>query len=204
MITFKDINLTFDNQSFFKDFNLTVNKGEKLLLNGKSGSGKSSLMKLLLGFLKPDSGNIYLHNQVLTSASLHTFRRQISYVSQDVDLYDGIIGDTIHAISLFNVNKACDFSQDRLHTLLELFLLNQNILKKKTSELSGGERERIGFIINILLDRDIWILDEVTSGLDDSSKRIVADYIGNSHKTIFIISHDAIFLEYKQIKVVRW
>lgn len=151
MIEFKDISLTFGNKIILDKFNYKVDYGEKIWLNGKSGSGKSSFAKLLLGFLKPDSGEILLEKTMLDSLSVSKFRNRISYVSQDVDLFEGLVKEVITTIFKYPINKNNLLSKEKLRELLSTFYLEENILNKKISELSGGERQKIGFIIMFYL-----------------------------------------------------
>lgn len=204
MIDFKNINLTFDNKIIFKDYSLKIEKGEKILLHAPSGKGKSSLVKMLLGFIQPDSGEIFFNNYKLNKSSLQTTRQNISYVSQDVDLIDDNTGELIKQIFSYKCNKHIDFNLKKLKMMLSAFQLEENILRKNTNELSGGERQRIGLIICFLLDREVWILDEVTSALDAQLKEKVIKQILATNKTMLIISHDHQWLQDKTIKVVKW
>ena len=96
-----------------------------------------------------------------------------------------------------------DFSRKRLLKHLDDFSLSEDLLSKDVENLSGGERQRLGFIIALLLDRDILLLDEVTSSLDIEMKKKVEEYIKKSDKTVLLISHDTHW-DIKNFKVVRW
>jgi len=203
MIQFKHIYLKFNNKEIFNDFNLTIKDKEKVLLSGPSGSGKTSLVKLLLGIIKFE-GEIVLNNQLLTPSTKNIFRKQISYVSQDVDLQNLKTDDLIKEILTYKVNKKITYNKDNLLKLLHQFNLEEDHLEKMIHELSGGERARIGLIIAILLDRDIFILDEVTAGLDDKLKLKMIDYICSLDKTVIIISHDILWKEVENVRLVGW
>lgn len=204
MIEFKNIDLTFENKSIFENFNLTVHEGEKILLKAPSGKGKSSLLKILLGFIKVDQGAILFDNKMLSKHSISYFRKNMSYISQDVDLRDKIVWNLIKEIFSYKANKHINITKDKVLDYLDFFDLEDDTINKPLTQLSGGERQRIGLIICILLDRKIWLLDEITSGLDKDLKKKVVDYVLTQEKTMLIISHDKIWTENGIVKIEEW
>ncbi|MFD3157106.1 ATP-binding cassette domain-containing protein [Haloimpatiens sp. FM7330] len=204
LIQFKDINLKFKDKIIFDNFNMDVLKGEKIVLNAPSGKGKSTLFKLLLGFQKIDRGTILFNNKILEKKTLVYFRKNIGYVSQDVDFKNGKIGDLIDEIFSYNCNKHIKITKEQITHLVEYFNLPKDTLEKEVKQLSGGERQRLGLIICILLDRPVWLLDEVTSGLDKYMKEKVVNYVLKQDKTVLIISHDKIWTENNLVRVEEW
>lgn len=204
LINFKNINLIFDNKDIFHNFNMDIEKGEKILLNAPSGKGKSTLFKILLGFQKVDSGHIVYNGMKLDKNNLIYFRSNIGYVSQDVDLMNQKVWNLISEIFSYKNNRHIDINKEKVSNLAQYFNLPSDILNKETKQLSGGERQRLGLIICILLDRQIWLLDEITSGLDKEMKKKVVEYVLKQDKTILIISHDKIWAENKIIRIEEW
>lgn len=204
MIEFKDIVVSYGNKNVFNGFNLKIEKGHKVLLNAPSGAGKSTLFRLLLGFDKPKSGVITVQGKKIDRSSIMDIRSKISYVSQDVDLRKENLKELLEEIFTYRGNRDKKFDVSKLQELLKEYNLSDEILDKNVSQLSGGERQRIGLIIAMLLDRDIWILDEVTSALDKELKEKVARNIIAQDKTVIIISHDSIWSEMEEIIKVRW
>lgn len=204
LIQFKDINLSFKDKVVFENFNMEIMKGEKILFRAPSGKGKSTLFKLLLGFVKPDGGEIVFNGSTLDKNNLELFRRNISYVSQDVDLRNLRAWDLIVEIFDFKQNRHIKVSQDETLRLMEYFNLSQDILEKEIIQLSGGERQRLGLIICILLNRQVWLLDEITAGLDKDMKEKVVDYVLKQNKTILIISHDKIWTQNDVVRIEEW
>lgn len=203
MIQFKHINLQFNNKQVFNDFNLIIEPKEKVLLNAPSGSGKTSLVKMLLGIIRYE-GDIILYNQLLKPSTKIFFRKNISYVSQDVDLQNLKTNDLIKEILSYKVNKHISYNKKQILYLFHLFDLNDEHLEKQVKELSGGERARVGLIIALLLNREILILDEITAGLDNKLKRKIIDFICQLEKTVIIISHDSLWKEEEYIRTVEW
>ncbi|NCS86971.1 MAG: ATP-binding cassette domain-containing protein, partial [Candidatus Pacebacteria bacterium] len=89
IIEFRNINLSFKSKTIFKDFNFIINSGEKIIVFGKSGTGKSTLLNLLLGFKQPESGEIFFKGEKITAQNIWDIRKQIAYVDQDVMMGEG-------------------------------------------------------------------------------------------------------------------
>jgi len=203
MIRFEGINIVFNKQQIFKAFSLRIEKGEKVLLSAPSGSGKSTLLKSLLGFQQLDGGTIYVKGKTLSKHTLQQVRTSISYVSQDVELGNRTAKDLIAEIFAFKLNKHIAMDFDKIEAQGMQYGLPAGFLDKNINQLSGGERQRLGFIICILLDREIWILDEVTSGLDSELKKLIVERVMATDKTVIISSHDAVWKAY-DVRVVTW
>jgi putative ABC transport system ATP-binding protein len=183
---------------------MNIKKGEKILLNAPSGKGKSTLFKLLLGFVKPHKGEIILDGKNLEKNNITYFRKNIAYVSQDVDLRNDKVWDLILEIFSYKNNRHIEITKDKVLDIFKYFNFSEDIMEKKVSELSGGERQRLGLIICILMDRHVWLLDEVTSGLDKEMKEKVVDYVLKKDKTVLIISHDKIWSKSDLIRTKEW
>ncbi|MDQ7031364.1 MAG: ABC transporter ATP-binding protein [Desulfonauticus sp.] len=202
MIEFHNVYLSFGQKTIFSNFNLKIKKGEKIVFIGKSGCGKSSLFELLLGFKKPEKGNIIFKDKKLDASYIWQVRRQIAYVDQDVSFPNQKVFDFLNFIFSFKANKHLEFEQNRLISVLEKFELDYNIINKDIGELSGGEKQRLGLVIAILLQREIFLLDEVTSSLDKKLKQKVVDYFMSSHNfTVLSISHDPEWLEHPKAQI---
>ncbi|GLI56213.1 ABC transporter ATP-binding protein [Propionigenium maris DSM 9537] len=202
MIRFEDVCLSFGGKTILDNFSLEIEAGEKILLNAPSGRGKSTLIKLLLGFIRPQRGSIYYKGKKLTGESIHSIRRDIAWVNQDITLRKLKVDELLKEVGDFSANRNINFF-GRLDELLEEFALSREILHKNIDKLSGGERQRLGLIIAILMDREVLLLDEVTSSLDAAMKRKVEEWIASTHKTVILISHDSHW-NTDNFRVVRW
>jgi putative ABC transport system ATP-binding protein len=204
MIEFRNISIKIKNRALFDNFNLKIEKGEKVVFTAISGSGKTTLLRLLLGFQRPDSGEIFINNTLLEPKSLRESRSLISYVSQDIDLQKLNLNELLNLIYSFDTNRSLERNENKIIELLLQFGLNDDYFEKKISELSGGERQRIGLIICCLLQRPIWLLDEPTSALDENMKKKVIDHVLHSDSTALIISHEKLWLEKNKVREVKW
>ncbi|QOS77074.1 ABC transporter ATP-binding protein [Paenibacillus sp. JNUCC31] len=194
------INVSFnyaDKREVIRNFNQTIIKGETILILGSNGSGKSTLIKLLLGLYNPSDGQIMLNDVDLTKIKLNDLREKIGVVSQNIHLFKGTILDNILLGSddskLSYLNKLIkDYN-------LDVFLNFENKLDTEIgnggSNLSGGQKQLIGFLRALVLQKEILILDEPTSALDTAVKECVIDIIKNRSiaNITIIISHDPSF-----------
>ncbi len=203
IIIYDNVSVKIDGSYLFKDFNLSLEDKEKVILYGHSGIGKTTLFKLLLGYSRPDEGKIYFNGKELDDNLIWDIRKKVSYVPQNLDLSDEIVITFIDKIFSYKNNKSSEYNRYNLISYLNKFNLSENILKKNFQKLSGGEKQRIAIIISILLNRDIYLLDEVTSSLDKDLKDKVIDfYTKDVDKLVIIISHDSNWLKASNIRKV--
>lgn len=201
LINLEDISLSFESNLIFDHFNLKVNSGDKILITGKSGRGKSTLLKILLGFVKIDQGRYYFNNELLDYCDLKKIRHNYSYVNQDVTIQEGVAAEVLARIAKFDHNR---FSGTIAPQLLEYFEFDPSLLQLHTSKLSGGQRQRLGLMIALSLNRDIYLLDEITSALDQELKDKTATYLANLQGTVIVISHDQSFINTGKFQEVFW
>ncbi len=186
----------------FKSFDLNVKQGDKILIYGKSGIGKSTILKLILGFDKPKAGEILFKGQQIDEKNVWEVRNNVSYIPQELNVWKGGVMEFLKRPFKFESNKEKKFNKKRLMELLKKFELNESICKKKFEDLSLGEKQRIVIISSLLLDKKIILADEITSSLNKELKEMVANYFLNLGKqyTIVIVSHDSVWNNKKLIK----
>ncbi|WMW22298.1 ATP-binding cassette domain-containing protein [Methanolobus mangrovi] len=190
MLSIQNLSIEYDGKPILSDFNLSVAKGDKILIKGRSGIGKSTIFRLIMGFGVQSSGTIALDDILIDSNSVWDIRKRIAYVSQDTDIGDGKVGDLIDEIFSFKANKDV-LDHDLLGKVMYDLSLPHEILNKDYMKLSGGERQRIALVMALLSGKDIFLLDEVTAELDAALKQKVVDiFFGNPDWTVLSISHD--------------
>jgi len=204
MIGYININKSYGDKVLFKDFNLEIKSGEKILLSASSGSGKTTLIRFLLGFDKPDSGDIVVDNMILNHHTLKNIREKIAYVSQDTDLPSLTTEALMEKIFSYKINHHIQGYKDDFLALCKTFQLGEHVLSTQIQEFSGGERQRIGLIIALLLKRPYLLLDEITSGLDHNLKALIMKYIVNLETTVIIVSHDALWKSESSLREVTF
>ena len=195
-ITITNLNFQYDGlkKNIINNISLEILRSEKVGIIGKSGAGKTTLINLILGLLKPSSGQILSDNEDINS-SLRSWHQKIGYVPQEISLLDnsikrniafGLHDDDIDqnkiekAVYLSRVSDYSDKFSDKLET----------IIGNKGVQLSGGQRQRIGIARALYNEPEILILDEATNSLDDfNEKQIISQVTTLKNITILIIAH---------------
>jgi putative ABC transport system ATP-binding protein len=190
MIQLEHINVIKKDTVILKDINLTVNKGDKILIKGESGSGKSTLIKSLLYF-EHFQGRILFRGEEITRKNLCFYRRQSGYIGQTVPLFHENVKDFLMIPYRFKSNRKLTFAHERMIELLKGLNFDETVLDKDFSELSGGEKQRMVILQMLMLDKPIYLLDEVTSALDRKNiKAAVSLITKGKNRTILSISHN--------------
>ncbi len=192
-IQYKNVNVIIGNNHILKDINLTVNKGEKLGIVGLTGSGKSTLVKILPGLVKEYTGEVLIAGTELKEYSLSSIRDRIGMISQEVFIFN----DTLRNNLLVAKPGATDeelievLKKAKADFAFKLEYGLDTVLGEKGSRLSGGERQRIAIARIFLKNPDILIIDEATSALDVETEDYVMEEIKNhfKNKTILMITH---------------
>ena len=181
------------NEFLFNNINLEIKRGDKIGILGESGSGKSTFVDLLIGFLKPSTGEILINDNQKNS-NLLNLASNIGYVPQNVYIIDGTIEENI----ALNTKKK---DKDKINNLIEFCLLSNlsNDLKKKQtlnlgekgSTVSGGQKQRIAIARSLYQNPKLLILDEATNALDEEMEEKLMDNLFNQSniETIIIINH---------------
>ena len=193
-LSFEKVSLSFNGLQVVRDVSFSLRKGEVLLLNGPSGIGKSSLMRMIPGFVHPSSGTVRYRGEVVDAETAWKVRCEVAYISQDTDIGEGVVQELFDTVLSYQVNadhQRETVSAPCLNDLLIVFGLDREILNQDFRELSGGERQRVVTILSLMLGREIFLLDEITASLDVDLKQRVADYfLGHPAWTLMVISHD--------------
>lgn len=186
MIELDSVSYTIAGKKVLSDFSLTATRGKKVILHGKSGGGKSTILRLILGFIQPDSGSVRFQGEELTDKNIWKIRQQIAYVSQDTDIGEGKVKDFFSELQSFKANR----NLKRPAAFMKRFGLDNGMIDKDIEDLSGGEKQRISIVTSLMLNRKVFLLDEITSALDKRMKQKVVDFFLNSNYTVLAISHD--------------
>ncbi len=189
-ITINNLTIGYDGHTLFEDVSFEVHPGQKYRIDGPSGSGKSSLLRAMLGFVTAQKGTITIDGQPINHKTAWSLRHHIGYVTQEPDLGHQQVLDCIRRPFSYKANAHLKWNQQSLHEWLERFNLPGALLSKQTTDLSGGEKQRIAVIVALLLDRPLMLMDEPASALDKTSKQILRDVLADVQKTIVFISHE--------------
>ncbi len=198
-IVYDKVSLNIEGNQILKNINLKIRKGEKVAVIGQTGSGKSTLVKILPALITEYDGKVLLDSVELKEYSVFSLREKIGMVSQDVFIFN----DTLRNNLLIAKPDATD--QELIEVLKKAkadFVFNlekglDTVLGEKGSRLSGGERQRISLARIFLKDPDILIFDEATSALDVETEELVMEEISKyfKDKTVILITHRLKLLE---------
>jgi len=193
-----DLKKSFGSNHVLRGFNLTVGKGENVAVLGKSGSGKSVLIKCIVGLVKADSGTLRVNNKSIIDISRHELdrtRTRMGFLFQSNALYDSMTvkENLLFPLRRLRINKSCNEIDVMIQEALESVGLPDtgNLMP---SELSGGMRKRIGIARTLILKPEIILYDEPTTGLDPITGKGISNLMVNVHQkyntSSVIISHD--------------
>ena len=176
-IEFRNVRLAFDDKKILDDVSFKVRRGETKIILGRSGSGKSTTIRLALGLLRPDDGEILIDGEditYLTEAQLMRIREKIGMVFQEGALFDSLsvyenVGYRLHEKSLEE-----DEVEEQVRKMLQ-FVDLEDAIDKMPAELSGGMRRRVGIARALVGDPPIVLFDEPTAGLDPPTARTICE-----------------------------
>jgi len=177
-----------------KEFDCMIRKGEYIGIRGSSGIGKSTLFNLLLGFLKPDGGEIRIDGVLLSAENRKLWHRRIGYVPQGVFILDGTLAENVAL-------GCCDISKEKVKRILRQVRLDEwgdelpqgidTLLGESGARLSGGQKQRVGIARALYKEADILLLDEATSALDTATECEINEMIcglRNDYRGLTVLS----------------
>ncbi len=199
VITISNLRKSFGAQQVLRGVSLEVNKGETFVLLGRSGSGKSVLLKCLVGLLQPDAGSIVVDKTEIVGLApnqLDEIRKRLGYVFQHAALYDSMTVEENLAFHLDRNSRMPHAERERIiHEKLS-FVGMENALRKYPAELSGGMQKRVGLARALVLSPEIVLYDEPTTGLDPITTAEIDELITRLKRetgvTAISITHDII------------
>ena len=174
----ENLSKSFENKHLFSNLNFELKRGEHVAIIGENGTGKTTILKIINGFVEPDIGHVNFGSNVF----LAYYDHENQVLHDDKNIFDEI-SDTYP-----------DINNTRIRNLLAAFLFTGDAVFKKISSLSGGERARVSLAKLMLSRANLLILDEPTNHLDIVSKEILENAIKNFEGTVLYVSHDRYFI----------
>jgi len=198
VVAVEDLHKSFGSQKVLNGISLTVSRGETLAVLGRSGTGKSVLLKLIIGLQQPDSGSVRIHGQDIAGLALDPLgeiRKKMGFLFQHAALYDSLTVEQNVAFPLQHHKQEMSRSEqgDRVKELLAEVGMEED-LDKMPADISGGMQKRVGLARALALEPDILLLDEPTAGLDPISSAEIDDLVlklqAEHHMASIVVTHD--------------
>src|SRR5579872_5134802 len=198
VVAVEDLHKAFGSQPVLNGISLAVRRGETLAVLGRSGTGKSVLLRLVIGLETPDSGSVRIHGQDIAGMALDQLgeiRKKMGFLFQHAALYDSLTVEQNVAFPLQHHKKGMSKSEqrNRVNELLTEVGM-EGALNKMPSDISGGMQKRVGLARALALDPDILLLDEPTAGLDPITSGEIDDLVLKLQKeralTSIVVTHD--------------
>ena len=199
MIEIKGLKKRFGPKEVLKGVDLTIPKGKTTVILGLSGGGKSTIIKHIVGLLKPDEGEIWIDGEEISHADeeqIRAIRKRVGFLFQSGALFDSM---NVYENVAFPLREHTDMDESAIHDrvveCLEMVALKpKEVITLYPDELSGGMRKRVGLARTIALGPQILLYDEPTSGLDPITSDLISQMIIHLKKTLgvtsVLISHD--------------
>lgn len=195
MIRLEHVTKSFDNQTVLDDFSISIEEGEFLTVIGRSGCGKTTMLKTINGLHRPEQGKVYVEGKDISKEDLIAVRRRIGYVIQNKGLFPHMtVEKNITYVPVISGKKEKKANHELACRLIKTVGLDPSMLSRYPSELSGGQQQRVGIARALAADAKILLMDEPFGALDEITKQAMQDEILNLQKklgiTIVFITHD--------------
>lgn len=195
IIILEHVTKSFNGQKILRDFSLSVREGEFLTVIGRSGCGKTTMLKLMNGLLMPDEGAVCVEGKNIAETDIISLRRRIGYVIQNRGLFPHMtVEKNITYVPVISGKKDKKENRELALRLLKLVGLEEEKLEKYPAELSGGQQQRVGIARALAADPKILLMDEPFGALDEITRQTMQDEILKLQKslklTVVFITHD--------------
>ena len=192
-ISIENVSFSYEDKEILKNLSLKFSKNKKYALVGESGVGKTTIFRLILGYLEKYDGKVLFDGEELGNFDLDSIQKQIAYIEQEVFLFNTSIGE--------NITLGMDFKEEDLRKAIKDSALEADIegfeegidtvVGENGNKLSGGQRQRVAIARALLHNRSILLVDEGTSALDRKNAQMVENcLLNNKDLTLILISHN--------------
>lgn len=191
IIELNNVSFKVGDKQILDTISFSVNEGEIVTITGPSGGGKSTLLKLIALIMSPTSGTIKYQGRNIREYEPTEYRKEVSYFFQNATLFEDTVKDNLSFPAKIRDDK---FNKQQAREGLEIVQLSDISLEKPIHELSGGEKQRVALIRNLMYPPRVLLMDEVTSSLDKTNREIILSFINEMNKekdmTIMWITHN--------------
>lgn len=194
ILTAESLGRRLENGWIWRGLDLRLAAGERAVLTGRSGTGKSLLLRTLCGIDRPDEGHVHHRGELVTGHELPRFRARVVYVQQQPVLIPGTVLDNLELPLRFQVNAGRGTRDGRAAALLSQLGKSVGFLDQRASVLSGGEGQIVALVRALLLEPEVLLLDEPTAHLDAEAtervEEVVLEWVDAGDRAALWTSHD--------------
>lgn len=195
IIRFDHVSKVYGEHVVLKDFSFEITRGEFITVIGTSGSGKTTMLKMINGLLNPTSGVVYVGGKDISKENQTLLRRRIGYVIQGIGLFPHMnVRKNITYVPELLGKQAKKQIGGSVEKLMKMVGLEEGMLDRYPAELSGGQRQRVGIARSLAADPEILLMDEPFGAVDEITRKMLQAEIDRIHKelevTIVFITHD--------------
>ena len=195
-VKYENIYFSYKNKKILEGLNLELQRGDRILISGKSGVGKTTLVNILLGMLKPDRGRVKIDKKLISSKKFSQLRNLFSYISQDIYIFKGSF---LENVSLNDNQKKINFEKiikiTKITKIFDIIKRSKNkfntIISHRARNISGGQMQRIGMARGLYKDADVYIFEESTNAIDKNTENKILKNLKKDYpdKIFIFISH---------------
>lgn len=196
MIEFNNLTLHLNDKVILENCSFSASKGEKIVITGDSGSGKTTILNLIMGFTEADAGTITFNGTPLNHRSIAGVRRSAAYIGQEPALASDTVREALLLPFTYKSNRDTNPSESQIAEILDYLMLDNDIQNKKTSLISGGEKQRVAIARALLMNKKIFLADEITSALDKKIIERLYELFSKDEYSLISVSHDQTWIEF--------
>ncbi len=194
LVHFRDVSKLFGNDFALRDVTLEIERGKIAALIGPSGCGKSTILRLIVGVIVADTGEIEFDGEQITAGTIMKIRRRLGYVIQDGGLFPHLTARHNLTLQPRLFRKRRDEIEKRITELCQLTKFPNNALDRYPLELSGGQRQRVSLMRALMLSPELLLLDEPFAALDPvvrmNLQRDLKEICARLQQTVLLVTHD--------------
>ncbi len=194
IIKFENVTKIYDEDAVIKNLNLEIQTGEFVTVIGSSGSGKTTVLKMINGLLEPSAGRIFVKGEDISTVDQIKLRRKMGYAIQGTGLFPhlNVKKNMAYVLNLLGVKQ--ELIDHRIDTLSQTVSVASELLERFPQELSGGQRQRVGIARALAAEPEILLMDEPFGAVDEITRRSLQDELKQIHQklqvTVVFITHD--------------
>ncbi len=193
MIAFDHVTVSVGHAVVLSDVTFRIDAGDKALIYGPTGSGKSTILTTLMGAHVPTTGMVLFARSPVNSVTIGAVRNRVAFIGQEPILGAPIVREAVLLPFSFRANRHITPTEGAIRAAFDRVHLPHRILESSADLVSGGEKQRIAIARALLLKKQVFLADEITSALDEQSTNVILELFLDSDYTVLAVSHHPVW-----------